>query len=133
MDLPYAKFLFFLHAGHEIEVRLDELSEPPLDWVEREINQYHVEQLVHALTTDPRLLFHKAWIVVVDLTLEEFKLEGAKFLGSHVKKFLITGRHRRAALLKVCTYLNLNLEILQFVIVYLYSLYVFYYVNIHSV
>jgi len=104
MDLPYAKFLFFLHAGHEIEVRLDELSEPPLDWVEREINQYHVEQLVHAFTTDPRLLFHKAWIVVVDLTLEEFKLEGAKFLGSHVKKFLITGRHRCAALLKVCTY-----------------------------
>lgn len=78
---------------------MDELLEPPIKWMAREVNESHVNQIAEGFKRNP--FSHKngrPWVVIADISKKQYLLN--RSLGQ-CNKFLIAGRHRRAALLKV--------------------------------
>uniref|UniRef100_A0A915JMJ3 Uncharacterized protein n=1 Tax=Romanomermis culicivorax TaxID=13658 RepID=A0A915JMJ3_ROMCU len=87
--------LFFL-GNHAIEI--DSLMEPPLEWIDREINQHHVDFLFNFFCEKPSSIFSMSpWLVIIKATRGQFDPNKVHLF----EKVLIGGRHRKLALQKL--------------------------------
>lgn len=94
----YAKLLDFSAIG--TFVNFDEILDPKESWIARDIDQSHVDQIVKSYTKNPNAYHHgRPWIIIADVTREDFR--HPRQISSDYAKYIIAGRHRRAALLKV--------------------------------
>jgi len=89
----------YLFAAMGLPVDIDDLLDPPPEWMARQIDQAHVQAIAAHFIKNP--LFHlnsRQWIVIVDVSKKEF---GQTRSIDTYPKFLIAGRHRKEALLNV--------------------------------